>query len=320
MPPRLCCCCAADTAIITDTRKAAQRRLSNASSIQSLAYMDAVQDVKEFEEEDRKIAMLTRQGSSNTDRFFDAIEEDAGSDPGTSHEPRKASNPTATTATSSTTALPSSRLQDAIVEDDDFSNDEALLAPEYRTDGSTSTNRRRKRHTPDEKGFPGFLTPTQLKAYRQLRDELRQQSSDSIYHQMVYNYSELEPESYALCRYLRMYNFHVKRVWHHMDHHADRWKQAATHDFYPTVFDAVGAPLSVLLTQFPSLYYGLSKKGYPCCYFSAGPLSVEGIECVTEPDNLANFIWHNMMHDLKYNKFPQAKKRHPDLKRYVREG
>eukprot|EP00977_Amphora_coffeiformis_P005994 scaffold1276_cov162-Amphora_coffeaeformis.AAC.14 len=286
--------------------------------------MDAVQDVKELDDEDRKIALLlTRQGSNATDRFFDAESGSVDGETSSSmNEPRtKASNRTATTAASSTTAFPSSR-QDATNDDnkeDEFSNDEALLAPEYRTDGSTSTYRRRKRHhnTPDEMGFPGFLKPDQLQAYRQLRDELRRHPPDSIYHQMVYNYIDLEPESYALCRYLRLYYFHVKKVFHHMDHHAARWKQAATRDFYPNVQDAVGAPLSVLLTQFPSLYYGLSKQGYPCCYFSAGTLSVEGIECVTEPDNLANVIWHNMMHDMKYNKFPEAKKRHPDFKRYV---
>ena len=299
MPPWLCRCCAADTAVVVDTRKAA-RRLSHASSVPSLAYMDAVQNVQDLED---PIA-LSRQGSGN-ERFFDAME--AASDQGSTHEleTRKASNRTETTAASST-ALEAT--------DNDYS-DEALLAPEYRTDGSTSTHRRHRRQNPDEMGFPGYLKPDQLKAYRQLRDELRRHPSDSIYHEMVYYYSDLEPESYALCRYLRLYNFNVKKVIHHMDHHAARWKEAGTHDFYPNMFEAVGAPLSVLLTQFPSLYYGLSKKGYPCCYFNAGALSVEGVECVTEPDNLANVIWHNMMHDMKYNKFPEAKKRHADFKR-----
>jgi len=299
--------------------------------MRSLAYMDAVQDVKELEEGDRRIAVLTRQGSNNTnnDRFFDAKEEELGSDDELkSYEPpRKASNRTATTASSSTVASPSSPNKNN--DDVNHGNDEALLAPEYRTDESTtSTNKRhRKRHpghhhhyTPDEMGFPGFLRPDQLKSYQHLRDEIRQHPSNSIYHEMMYNYTDLEPESYALCRYLRQYNFHVKKVFHHMDRHAEQWKRAKTNDFYPNMSDAVGAPLSVLLTQFPSIYYGLSKRGYPCCYFNAGAISVEGIECVTDTENLANVIWHNMMHDMKYNKFPEAQKRHPGFKRYVRDA
>lgn len=305
MPPRFCCCCAADAAVIADTGKEA-RRLSQASSVQeSLAYMDAVQDFKDLEEP----VALSRQGSGN-ERFFDAIQV-VGSDQGSvvmNESSRKVSNRTETTTVSSTADLETP-------EDENNDDDEALLAPEYRTDGSMSTHRRRRRHSPEERGFPGFLTKDQLKAYRQLRDELRRHPSDSIYHQMAYNYIDLEPESYALCRYLRLYNFNVKKVLHHMDSHAAKWKQAATHDFYPDVFDAVGAPLSVLLTQFPFLYYGLSKKGFPCCYFNAEALSVEGVECVTDCDHLANVIWHNMMYDLKYNKFPEAKKRHPDFNR-----
>lgn len=165
-------------------------------------------------------------------------------------------------------------------------------------------------------GFPGHLTPAQLKAYQQFRAELKERrASTSVYQEMVENYSALEPESYELCRYLRSQNFNVKKVFAYMDHHAPRWKEAATQDFYPNVEDAVGAPLSVLLTQFPSLYYGFSKQGYPCCYFNAGGLSVEGIECITDCDRLANLIWYNMMHDLKYNKFPEAKQRHPDFVR-----
>ena len=77
--------------------------------------------------------------------------------------------------------------------------------------------------------------------------------------------------------------------------------------------------MSVLLAQFPSLYYGLSKQGYPVCYFNAGRISVEGVECVTDPELLGNVIWHYMMHDLKYRKFPEAKKRRPGFKRYVVE-
>ena len=102
-----------------------------------------------------------------------------------------------------------------------------------------------------------------------------------------------------------------------MDKYAESWQEAAVDDFYPDVSQAVGAPLSVLLTQFPSLYYGLSRGGYPCCYFNAGKLSVEGIECFTDCDKLPRVIWYTMMHDLKYQKFPAAQRRNPQFQRCV---
>jgi hypothetical protein len=193
--------------------------------------------------------------------------------------------------------------------------DKDLLAPEYR-DGSVSTSgRHRRRMDPSEMGFPGFLKPDQLKALQELREAIKKKGKHSIYHEMVYAYIDLEPEPYALSRYLRLYHFNVKKVFQHMDKSADLWTEARKHNFYPTISDAVHAPASVLLTQFPSLYYGLSKKGFPCCYFNAGALSAEGIECVTDPANLANFIWHTMMHYMKKDKFPEAKKKHPEFMR-----
>jgi hypothetical protein len=165
--------------------------------------------------------------------------------------------------------------------------DEYLLAPAYRT-----TRHRRRPSSlrkSDEWGFPGSLTTDQLKAYQRFREELHRRGG--VYTEMVYNYKGLEPEPYALCRYLRYCNFHVDRIFAYMDQHTNRWNAAKGHDFYPNIYEAVGAPLSVLLTQFPSLYMGYAKDGYPCCYFDSGGLSLEGVECVTDLERIPNYIW-----------------------------
>lgn len=134
-----------------------------------------------------------------------------------------------------------------------------------------------------------------------------------IYEEMVYCYKEIEPEPYALCRFLRWANFHPDKVFKYMDSHVERWEEAKKHNFYPDA--SVGAaPLSVLLTQFPSVYTGFAKEGFPVCYFHSSNLSVEGIDCVTDVENLPHFIWYTMLHEIK-RIYAEAKSRHPSLNR-----
>ena len=338
-----CGCCRAAEAVIVDTRQGIgeggpRARRASTSSTSSLAYLDAV----EAESELASLSLHFDRRSSTEDLFFDA---EGGPAVAKEDEPTQQTSAARVKATKSNdrreqrVALQESqsRNQQNIMfefevkhrEKEELDKDDLyLLAPEFR-DGSVSTSGRRHRRSrltsPEDMGFPGHLKPDQLKALQQLRSELKKAQQNptkknNVYREMVYTYSQLEPESYALCRYLRLYNFNVQKVFHHMDKSADLWNEAGKHGFYPNVVDAVGAPLSVLLTQFPSLYYGLSKQGYPCCYFNAGALSVEGIECVTDATRLANFIWHNMMHEMKYNYFPEAQKRHPEFKRYAKEA
>lgn len=267
----------------------------------SLAYMDALTDEKDLKD-------INSNSENKQEVFFDAAAAAV-----TSSESNNAEEmgPSSEREVSVEVIHPiSSNSTDKNVSDED------LLAPQYRSSqNSTRSSNSKEDRDPTMTGFPGHLTPKQLHVYQQFRDELLTKSE--IHQQMVYNYSSvhLEPESYALCRFLRERNFHLKDVWKHMDKHVAAWEAAAQHDFYPNVEAATGAPLSVLLTQFPSLYYGNSKEGYPCCYFSAGKLSPEGVECITDGDRLANTVWYNLMHDLKYSKFPEAKKRNPHFLR-----
>jgi len=70
----------------------------------------------------------------------------------------------------------------------------------------------------------------------------------------------------------------------------------------PTLLDlenVVDAPISVMVTQFPFLYMGNSKAGFPVCYFDAGKLCVDGWECVTKLENLQKLAWYMMVYVAK---------------------
>lgn len=287
----LCCCTAATTEAVVvhpkhaetlSTTRREERRpsvsSSSAASSIGLAYLDAVEDD------------VTENGSkrgSMGDLFFDAEE-----------------------------ALESENFDFQVKYEKDQSvngqslHDEALLAPNLRDGGH-----RRARIEALDKGFPGSLTEHQLKAYQKFRSEL--QRRDQIYRDMVYAFSHVEPEAYALCRFLRFCNFHVEKTFHYMDRHTSKWEEAAKCDFYPDSQKAVGAPMSVLLTQFPSLYFGNARAGYPVCYFRAENLSEEGIECITNLDRLPNVIWFSVMNHLRHKMYPKAQEIDPSFVRYV---
>jgi len=195
--------------------------------------------------------------------------------------------------------------------DDDMLLDSYHRAPSLLA-SSTGRNRRGVSVKSEEWGFPGSLTPRQLDAYQEFRAEVHRRGG--VYREMVYCYNEIEPEPYALCRFLRNANFNPNRAFKYMDEHVEDWQEAKKKNFYP---DAnVGCPLSVLLTQFPSLYAGFAKDGFPVCYFHSGSLSIEGIECVTDLDRLPYFIWYTMMHDIR-KIYAEAIARNPSLGRCV---
>lgn len=193
-----------------------------------------------------------------------------------------------------------------------LSSEELLLAPAYRS--TTRKHHQWVSHKSKEWGFPGNLTRHQLKAYLEFKTLLHQRGG--VYKEMVYCYRDIEQEPYALCRYLRFCNFNVPRVFKYMDEHVEKWEIAKANDFYPTIWEAVGAPVNVLLTQFPSVYSGYSRDGYPVCYFNSGSVNVEGIECICDTATLPNFIWYTMMHDVK-DIFAKVQAIHPEFNRYV---
>jgi len=70
----------------------------------------------------------------------------------------------------------------------------------------------------------------------------------------------------------------------------------------------------VFLTQFPSLYWGCAKNGTPINYMRTAGLSVEGMECVVDLDNLANYGWYSTVYRFK-EEVARAQEQNPDIVR-----
>lgn len=79
---------------------------------------------------------------------------------------------------------------------------------------------------------------------------------------------------------------------------------------------ALGAPVNVFLTQLPSLYSGCAKNGSPVSYAFAANLSVEGIECLTELENIEKYAWFSTLHRFKAE-IARAQTINPDVVRYA---
>lgn len=74
--------------------------------------------------------------------------------------------------------------------------------------------------------------------------------------------------------------------------------------------------MNVFLTQFPSISFGCAKSGAPIDYVRTEGLSVEGMECLTDLENLPNYAWHSSYHNFP-NEVAKAQVKNPDLVRYA---
>ena len=59
---------------------------------------------------------------------------------------------------------------------------------------------------------------------------------------------------------------------------------------------ALGAPFSVFLTQYPFLSIGRAKNGCPVNYFQAGRIQPEGIMSLTTVERAEAFFWYSSYH------------------------
>lgn len=160
------------------------------------------------------------------------------------------------------------------------------------------------------RGYPGDLNEEELDACLKFRKQLREK--DEAYQEMVHCFHGVEEEPYALCRFMRSRKFNVQDAFAMMDESIGHWNEAKQHDFYPTVEAAVGCPPSVFLTQYPYLFAGNAKNGAPVAYFMCGRLKLEGIECVTELEQINNYAWNTVMHQFK-KQVAVAQGAHPNM-------
>lgn len=63
--------------------------------------------------------------------------------------------------------------------------------------------------------------------------------------------------------------------------------------------EAIGVPLSLVLSQFPYMYSGYGKNGCPVLYCQVGNTNTDGLECLINLDKMENFGWYLFMHLFK---------------------
>lgn len=141
------------------------------------------------------------------------------------------------------------------------------------------------------RGYPGDLTQEELDTCLAFRKAIKEKE-DPSYKEMVEQFKQVEEEPYALCRFLRGKNFDLDEALANMDANIETWKDGKPHDFYPSIEGAVGCPAPVYLSLFPYFYSGVARNGCPVAFLKAGALSVEGVECVTDLDCVAKYMWN----------------------------
>jgi hypothetical protein len=125
---------------------------------------------------------------------------------------------------------------------------------------------------------------------------------------------DVEEEPYTICRWLRATKFDADKILKRCEENQPMFEIAKEHDFYPNVSQAIGAPFSVFLSQYPFLQIGSAKNGCPINYFQIGKIHPEGIMACTTQEKLAGYFWWSFMHKMK-QEIRKAQARHPDFVR-----
>jgi len=165
-----------------------------------------------------------------------------------------------------------------------------------------------KNISPDDWGYPGYLTLSQKEALKDLEKEL--ESRDHNLRLAVFSYPGVNEDlSSALCRWLRSYQFDVCKTMKKIEESYKYSYLARQNGFYEDQDEALGVERSIYLQQFPQLYHGKSKAGAPVMISQLGKLNNKGAECVTTVERVINFHWSEMTHTFGNQ-----------LKRYASDG
>jgi hypothetical protein len=117
--------------------------------------------------------------------------------------------------------------------------------------------------------------------------------------EQVYSFRDIEEEPYTICRWLRATKFEASAILQRLQDNQARFEAARDQEFFPNVSQAIGAPFSVFLSQFPFLPVGRGKNGCPVNYFQAGRINPEGILSLTTPERLEGYFWWSFMWKFK---------------------
>jgi hypothetical protein len=92
-------------------------------------------------------------------------------------------------------------------------------------------------------------------------------------------------------------------------------RSASKYDFYPDARKALHVEPSIFISQYPQIYCGQCKEGYPLFISKPGVLNVAGLECITTVKGILNFHWHAMVHDFGA-RLQAAKRENPNFQRF----
>lgn len=104
--------------------------------------------------------------------------------------------------------------------------------------------------------------------------------------EQVYSFRDIEEEPYTICRWLRATKFDAEMILKRLQENQEMFDHAKHDEFYPNVQEAIGAPLSVFLSQYPFLPVGHGKNGCPVNFFLAGKINPEYVLCCSWNSNV----------------------------------
>ena len=163
-------------------------------------------------------------------------------------------------------------------------------------------------------GYPGHLTEEELGICIEFRKRLKE--GDPIRQEMVFYFSDIEPEAHAVCRYLRARKFNLDATLEMIDGYIEKWNEGKRNDFFPDASAILGgAPESALLGQFPFILGKIARNGCPVLYEPVKLFSVDGTECVAPLEDVPPYFWHFVVHKLRRS---IAKAQAEDPSRFVR--
>lgn len=73
--------------------------------------------------------------------------------------------------------------------------------------------------------------------------------------------------------------------------------EARKYNFYPSASAALGCDKALYIKQYPQVYYGHARNGYPVFYSKPALMDMSSIESLTSLVNLLKFHWNAMMWD-----------------------
>jgi hypothetical protein len=122
---------------------------------------------------------------------------------------------------------------------------------------------------------------------------------DPSVSEQVYSFRDVEDEPYTICRWLRATKFKAEDILQRLEENQPMFAAAKAQQFYPDVSQAIGAPFSVFLSQYPFLPIGRAKNQCPVNYFLAGKIQPEGIMCLSTLQSLEGYFWWSFMSKFK---------------------